>query len=476
MAVKNNVGIAFTANSDQQNKSSEKAALVVKTKGGYPFIDCLTFYIPENLDLDHVLHTNPPSFSYCKGKFVYILNLIYSLPSRRKKNIEEYYGYTPISKAILGSTIKDYRKYINYLKLQNIVEEDSYIPDVKCGGLRFTDTYRKTLHQKPVVITSWKLIKNITYLRKNYDSKLTQELIPLKSWFADLDVDMKGAKKYLKRKYKEDYRDPLIKYSELRYNSRLLPIQRLHTKEEPLFFVDKTAGRLHTYITQLKSELRKFLRWKGKVLCSIDISNSQPYLLQSFLNKETYDRCNNNNRLGRSKQQSNTIMLGVLIESISEEKDVILFKSIVSSGKFYEEFGKVLEDSGEFVDIEKEDIRGHVKDITFSTLFSKNSAIRYKNSIRIFKKIFPNVYKVIKEIKQEKHNTLAVVLQNLEADLVLHKACKKISQERPDIPIFTLHDSIITTEENTEYVQSVLKSILKKHIGIEPNFKVERWE
>ncbi|MPS66268.1 hypothetical protein [Chryseobacterium sp.] len=471
-----NFGTAYPANYDQQIASSEKASVVVKTKGGYPFISCLTFYIPENLDLDQTLLDNPPLFTYCKDKFVYILNLIYSLPSRRKKSIEEYYGYTPISKAILGSTIKDYRKYIDYLKLQNIVEEDNYITNVKCAGLRFTETYRKTLNQKPFVITSWTLIKNITYLRKNYDNKLTKELIPLKSWFADLDVDVKGAKKYLKRKYKEDYRNPLTKYSELRYNSRLLPIQRLYTKEEPLFFVDKTAGRLHTYITQLKSELRKFLKWKGKILYSIDISNSQPYLLQSFLNKETYDRCNNSDRLGRNKQQSNTIMLGDLIESISEEKDVILFKSIVSSGQFYEEFGKLLQENGEFLDIPDHEMRSHVKDITFSTIFSKNNAIKYNNSIRIFKKIFPNVYKVIKEIKNEKHNELAIALQNLEAELVLHKACKKITQEKPHVPIFTLHDSIITTQENVIYVQTVLKKVMKDYIGNKPKLKIERWE
>ncbi|PQA96674.1 hypothetical protein B0A69_00865 [Chryseobacterium shigense] len=158
------------------------------------------------------------------------------------------------------------------------------------------------------------------------------------------------------------------------------------------------------------------------------------------------------------------------------KKDVILFKSIVSSGQFYEEFGKLLQENGEFLDIPDHEMRSHVKDITFSTIFSKNNVIRYNNSIKIFKKIFPNVYKVIREIKNEKHNELAIALQNLEADLVLYKACKKITQDKPHVPIFTLHDSIITTQENVIYVQTVLKKVMKDYIGNKPKLKIERWE
>ncbi|MBL1223288.1 hypothetical protein JET18_20775 [Chryseobacterium sp. L7] len=474
MAQNQKVGFAFATNSKKNNSPSEKATLEIKTKGGYPVIDKLTFYLPQNLDIDKVLQDNPPQFNYGRDKLVYILNLIYALPARKKKSIENYNGFTPVSKTILGSTIKDYRDHINYLKEQGIVEEDNYIPDKKCGGLRFTHVYRQ--HLKPVEITSWTLIKNIVYLRKNYNSELTNDLIFLKKWFKDIDVDIKAGKKYLKRQWKEDFKSENSQNAILKYNSRLLPIEQLCTKENPLFFVDKTAGRLHTYITQLKSELRKFLKWKGKLLCSIDISNSQPFLLQSLLNHNVYEECKMKEKLERINPKLDTIMLGVLINSISKEEDVLLFKKIVSSGKFYEEFGKILKDNGEFEDISNDNLRKEVKNITFSTLFSNNKAISYSNYIRIFQAIFPNVYKVLKYVKKGQHNTLAIVLQSLEADLVLHKACKRIDMDKDHIPLFTLHDSIITTEENVEYVKSVLVHVMKENIGVKPNLKIERWE
>ncbi|RTZ48380.1 hypothetical protein EJ377_12220 (plasmid) [Chryseobacterium arthrosphaerae] len=265
--------------------------------------------------------------------------------------------------------------------------------------MRFTHQYRH--HLKPVEISSWTLIKNIVYLRKNYNSELTNDLIFLKKWFKDIDVDIKAARKYLKRQWREDYKTENSDTAILKYNSRLLPIEQLCIKENPLFFVDNTAGRLHTYITQLKSELRKFLKWKGKVLCSIDVSNSQPYLLQTLLNKEVYERCNMNRKLERVNIKLDTIMLGVLIYSISREDDVLLFKRIVSSGKFYEEFGKILKNNGEFDNISDDNLRQEVKEITFSTLFSNNRAISHSNYIKIFKRIFPNVYKVLKYIKKD---------------------------------------------------------------------------
>ncbi|KFC23651.1 hypothetical protein [Epilithonimonas lactis] len=470
------VNNASAVHFNSQSSPSAEASLAVKTKGGYPFIDKLTFHLPENLDIDQILQENPPQFNYCRDRFVYILNLIYTLPSRKKKNIEEYSGFTPISKKILGSTIKDYRAYIKYLVEQNVVKEDKkYIPDIKCGGLRFTEAYGQTLYQKPIVITSWTLIKNITYLRKNYNKGQTQELLFLRKWFSELDVDIRGATKYLKREYRKD-KSLLVKYPELRYNSRLLPIAKLHTKEVPLFFVDNTAGRLHTYITQLKSELRKFLTLKGKILHSIDISNSQPFLLQCLLDKEVFDRCNMSEKLDRIQPELNTIMLGVLIESISQEEDVLQYKKIVSSGKFYGEFGALLKENGELDNsLTGTDLKACVKDITFASLFSKNKAIKYSKSIKIFERSFPNVYKVMKYVKKLDHSVLAVVLQNLEAEIVLNKTCKKIHSENTDVRMYTLHDSIITTEENVEYVMNEMAKSLKACIGIEPNFKIEKW-
>ena len=147
MAQSHSVGIASKAHFNTVNSPSAEASLVVETKGGYPRIPKIILYLPENLNIDEILRENPPEFRYKRDKFVYILDLIYSLPSKKKKSIENYTGYTPINKIILGSIIKDYRKYINYLKDQKIVEENGYTNGVVSAGLRFKENYRSILKQ-----------------------------------------------------------------------------------------------------------------------------------------------------------------------------------------------------------------------------------------------------------------------------------------------------------------------------------------
>lgn len=466
---------------NSNNSPREEVALEEKLKGGYPFIDKLTLCIPENLDLDSILEEFPPEFHFEKDKFIYILDLIYSIPARKKKMVENYTGFTPINKTILGGTIKDYRRYIDYLKERGIVEEDNYIVGEKSRGLRFTKKYQTMT--KPVEITHWTLIKNISYLRKKTNTEKTSQLIFMKKWFKGLEIDLKSSIDYLRTEYLKDVENPDEKFPHLKLNSRLYPIQKLHREPDSLFFVDETAGRLHTYLTQLKSELRKFITYKGKKLCAIDITNSQPYLLLSLLDKKNLTRNNMAERIALSnptieaQDKTTHVLLGTLVYSISNEEDVVLFKNMVSSGNFYERFAEILIENNEIERLEdSQELRKIVKDITFSTLFSDNSAIRYSNTMKIFKKTFPNVYEVIESIKENHHPTLAVTLQNLESELVLHKACKIISEENPEVPIFTLHDSIITTEDNVEYVESVLKNVLKENIGIAPNLKIERWE
>lgn len=75
-------------------------------------------------------------------------------------------------------------------------------------------------------------------------------------------------------------------------------------------------------------------------------------------------------------------------------------------------------------------------------------------------------------IKNEAHNTLACVLQNFEAEIVLHKTCKDIALMNPDIPLFTIHDSIATT---AEHIQKLSEHIITA-IDASPEIKIEIWD
>ncbi|MFA5566959.1 MAG: hypothetical protein WDA77_13725, partial [Acidimicrobiia bacterium] len=58
---------------------------------------------------------------------------------------------------------------------------------------------------------------------------------------------------------------------------------------------------------------------------------------------------------------------------------------------------------------------------------------------------------------------------------ILHTVCKQIAETNANIPLFTIHDSIITTEEYSAFVQSEMIRIIADNMGLNPRVSVENW-
>lgn len=478
MIVNNTVGSVSNAHFNQVNSPSQDAGLV--SKDGYKKISSLTLYIPENINIDRLLLENPPDFNYNRDCFVYIIHLVTAIPSRKRDVLDDFEGFTPINRKFLQKRIHGYKKYIQYLKSKGVlVERNVYSPGQYSMGLKISPRFESRL--VPVEITKWTLIKNIAYLNKSYNEEITEELKYLKKWFNDkVEVDYNRGVSYLDELYEKEVANPDMKNERLRYNCRLLPLLKLRNKEYA-FYVDDTGYRLHTNFTQMMSPLRKFIKYDGKTLCAIDIKNSQLYLSigllddKVFINNTIADMITNPKLTNRINYP---IMVVKKIREVKNEPDVILFKKHVSIGGFYEFFGRVLIENGLTEEKPKAELREIAKEIVFSSIYSPNTSIGYNVPMQLFKELFPNVFKVYSLIKKGRgnHPALSICLQRFEAELVLHDACKIISDKSPEIPIYTLHDSIITTEDNVIYVKKVLSNVLRRRIGVKPPLKIERWE
>jgi hypothetical protein len=442
--------------------------------------------VPRSVDIDRLLLENPPDFNYERDRFVYILSLINSIPSSKRDRIQSYNGYTPINKKYLQRRIHDYKKYIEYLKCHGVVEENrQYIPLKSSMGLKFSNEYTTANPDRsslvPIIITKWTLIKSIVYLNQNYNVELTEELSYLKRWFNNkFEVDFERGVDYLNELAQQEIDSGETQDLMLRYNSRLLPFLKLKN-EEYLFYVDNTGFRLHTNLTQMMSGLRRFIKYDGKTLCAVDIRNSQPFLAISLLDDIIFSANNLPDKINNPKLINHSnfpIMLVEKIKSIKNAPDVLLYKEYVASGMFYEKFGRLLVENNLIENASNDIIREKAKEITFSSIYSPNTSIGYNKPMQLFKEQFPNVFEIFSLIKKGKknHPAFSICLQRLEAELVLHKACGRIKEERPDVFTASLHDSIITTEDNVDYVKRVLYDVLKENIGVEPVLKVERWE
>lgn len=468
------VGSALIPHSNQNNSPSKNAGLV--KNNGYERRSSLTLYVPENID--RLLVENPPNCRLERDCLVYIIHLITAIPARKRDAIEKYNGFTPINKKLLQKRIHDYKVYFDYLLQNSIILEDGfYIVGKKSVGYKIRNS---SPILKPVVITKRTLIKNILYLHKSYNVELTEKYGFLKKWFNDeIKVDYENALKYLEDLKFKEIQNGDTENINLRYNCRMLPILKLRDHNFS-FYVDDAGYRMHTNFTQMKSELRSFCTYKDETLCAIDIKNCQLYLAISLLDDELFIKNDITSMIvnpSLTNQPNYPIMVVDLIRSIKNKPDVLIFKEWASSGLFYENFGKLLIEKG-ILDKDEPNLRNKVKDITFISIYSHNNQAPHVDKIKIFKEFFPNVFKVFSKIKFGKkyHSALAICLQRLESKLVIDKACRKISQKYPFIPIYTIHDSIVTTVKYRNFVKAELYNVLKETIGIATSLKIERRE
>tara|TARA_R110002167_G_scaffold88_3_gene602 strand:+ start:113 stop:613 length:501 start_codon:yes stop_codon:yes gene_type:complete len=122
--------------------------------------------------------------------------------------------------------------------------------------------------------------------------------------------------------------------------------------------------------------------------------------------------------------------------------------------------------------------RQEVKAAVFQVLFTDNRFIGQKEAApkKMFQGLFADVYDVFAKIKRQDSTLLPRLLQSIESYLIIDVIAKRISLEYPDAPIFTIHDSITTTEEYVERVTKIMQEELVRAIGYAPVLQTERWD
>ncbi|MFC2118073.1 hypothetical protein ACFLSY_05485, partial [Bacteroidota bacterium] len=85
--------------------------------------------------------------------------------------------------------------------------------------------------------------------------------------------------------------------------------------------------------------------------------------------------------------------------------------------------------------------------------------------------LIPNVFAIFNQFKKKDYKTLPVLLQRIESYLIIDLITKSIPKS---IPIYTIHDSILTTEVHVKYVKEKLIWDIQKYTGLLPNVKINR--
>ncbi|MGY8770248.1 MAG: hypothetical protein ACKVH8_17670 [Pirellulales bacterium] len=212
-------------------------------------------------------------------------------------------------------------------------------------------------------------------------------------------------------------------------------------------------GRFHSLFTQIKRELRDYIQFNGSPLVDVDIANCQPLLLGILGKGDTYDKNNHLNNLINNTHNHSIIF--------TEFSDYI---SLCSKGQLYEH---LLENSdGQFVD------RNDVKDSFLPFLFDKNNSPKRRLFSSLFNSEFPHLTTFCTQMKNVNHEALAWACQKFESTLMIDGACEILRKANPDIPLLTVHDSIMTTPEHLPEVKAAIYEAFSEH-DVRPKLKVK---
>lgn len=478
----------------------------------------MTFYIPSTIDFDAIEAFFPPTFKpYKRDKLAYLLHKIASLGATNK-NIEIKDGYVPLYSPAMQNIVKNYRTYLEYAELAGIIQiNDSYLNGKTSKSYRFVVDDKMSLVEYKV--SDFTLMSSLNRYRKEQKKTVAKHEY-LTKWFnKKLTIDYKKVEAFLDEEWLlKNNNEALWDYDASRKIFKS-PYLQLHSAKLAAAFlvrgeynlkIDANVHRFHSNLVNMRGLIRNAVTYDGQKLVSIDIKNSQPYFSTLLLRQAFWSGQKNskNGVFSNFKVKSNKIdeprtpstgnisnnlinfniikdrislssiiMLGETMESLMNKglnEDKNRFIDLAVAGQLYEYLETQFKRKLGLTDVN----RAMAKIAVLQAFFSDNRFIGTEDAKpkKCFRDLFPSVYKVYAAIKSKDKKMLALLLQNIESYFIIDIIAKRIAKEYPDLPIFTIHDSIVTTVGNEELVARIMKEELERGVGKAPSFKYEYWE
>lgn len=433
--------------------------------------------LPNSIDLDLLfsdLPTKPrkynPSHQLKKDEIAII---IYTILRRIAYNQEEYKktGYVRLNSKRLEKYCKSYKEIFTLLEKHKIITIDgTYIPGEISKGYGLVDGILTTDLYEHEIMTQ-KLIKRNeeNSISPSNGEKHIEKLI---YWLKRVTIEEKEAIEKLEQMVSNNEID-IWKYYQNRINVNNILTNQWYFKR------DDTAGRIHTNITNLKKELRTYLSINGIKLVEKDISNCQPLVSIILLHEELRNMYklqeivfNRKKSTMKGSQQVIPFMFSN-IQKLLTYPDVRMYIDLVVNKKIYPFL--LTKYNEKYTNMPK--TLKEIKRLTLASMFSPS--IWNTNITALMRENFPSIMEIFDQLKigfnKTKHGNgylkrkstdppclIAIVLQSLEVELVIHQIVPEIIDLDPNIPILTIHDSILSHPEYIDRIKVIMDTNIRK--------------
>lgn len=470
--------------------------------------------IPSNLKVDKLTIAYPTSHikGFDKDYVYYVCNVIYNMMEHLNdkkcyKQSSFEYGVPLYSRTLEKVIGRNYHMILAWMIDAGIIETNGYY---KPGSISKLYRFRlKYLHRK----FSWKTSSNkrLETIRRKpgsdiyshkpiYEPRLINQL---QRNFQHLQIDKKAAFKWVDKFYRKELseiltgkpKDREAKIAELQRTCEGYrnSIRKINAKD-CVALQDSFGHRLHTPLTNLKKELRPFVTCNGQGLVEIDMKNSQLFLIIPLLDWKLYHKQAGGGKEGTLKHTiwigerlrrlySSTIMFCKKLEArYSKGFQVMNFVSDACKGIIYEQVAMQLNKEGFFkADETLPEQRAYVKRYLLKLIFASQKEHRHMylskpgEVWKAFKNCYPEVGALMDHLKEVDYKCVSEFLQRTESYCMLRGVCKTIARDKPEVPLFTLHDCIVTTKEYAAYVNAILNRKVTDIIGYKPSTTTKPW-
>lgn len=463
-------------------------------------------FIPSNLDLDQRLQLSPLGFPCHKDYIIHIISMLYEIPLYKGSKRNED-GWVSLNMKMLHKEV--HRKasdILSYLYRHGIIETDrQYIPGKKNRSYRLSIKYLV----EPTIV--W--IRNNVLLEKirrnsRRNRHFQEETEHLQKWFhSGLSIDMIGVIRHLRHLYETSFSEGSLDKRIKILNRYIVRFVAAHKIDQGDWYLqrDSFAGRVHTNLTNLPSDIRQFLRYNGHKLTSVDIRNSQPFFA-SVLNQLTYNEgfvtvedrkrqlhtiwnigeqservksvfrtsiwfnahIYDNNVINESQFTHQDFMVAKIAYRVDNERNSNYAKDVLS-GEIYEQV---------MAEMQRTTGRSMSREVTkrevLRALYADN---RLTSDVKTaIKALYPDKMEEIRKLKHQDSTLPSRIMQAIEAYVMIDVVTKRISKEHPELPIFTVHDCVVTIEGCEHILERMMREEIENLFRVAPLFKTESWQ
>jgi hypothetical protein len=388
-----------------------------------------------------------------RDTLAYLVGLISYLPLIREDSMKPD-GYVILNAEILKINVgSEYRRrYLNALITGGILETDgTYIKGSQSFGFRFTAPFAKQKLAR-YQFTSLKWRKHFLQ-RAEEGNQAKKKYRYLWKWFnSNLTIDESAALSLIETE-----------------NMSMANAHHIDgiVQQNWRFTVDSTGNRLHTNFTNMNRDFRSFLRYENERLVEIDIVSSQPYFSIILINKYI-DSTYGSEVLERFKA-AHLPSTDNWFRFLTEYRltDVAEYVSLIGTGIFYETFFSDMKPFLKNWLPKNSDRKKAFYLVIFGPTYMNTPA---RQAVR---REYPRTLEILDSFKKEAYQDLSIQLQKMEANAILDNVCKRIGRELRNAPIFTIHDSVLTTPPFVDRVTHILREELTRIVGMPPKIRVK---